>query len=130
MAAVRRNELAVLARDRHVVQEDVGLGGTTRVRHLRIKEEARARVGATLDNEECGAGGQRLDGLTIASRQGNGSLLDVLRHRREAEDRGCGRVKRLVVGHCALQTIISGTVLSVNVHHPTSAGTVSTVSPH
>ncbi len=49
-----------------------------------------------------------LDGLlAIAADAGRaGSLFDVLRHRREAEDGGCGRVKRLVVGRVR-QTIIS-----------------------
>ncbi len=64
------------------------------------------------------------DGLAIASRQGNRSLFDVLKSQARGQWK-CSRVKRLVVGHCALQTIISGTALSVNVHHPTSAGTVT-----
>jgi len=82
--ALRGDELAVLTRHRHVIEEDISLRRATGVGHLGIQEETGSGVGAALNDQQGRASGQSLDSLTGASRQGNRSLLNVIRERRGA----------------------------------------------
>src|SRR3954447_15089651 len=73
-AATLAVELHVTTADRHVVEEDVAVGGPAGRRDVLVEQEAAARVGAALDPEQRRAGGQWLHRARVRVRRGLGDL--------------------------------------------------------
>src|SRR4051794_24657295 len=73
-AAALAVELHVTAADGHVVEEDVAVGVPTGRRDVLVEQEAAARVGTALDDEQGRTGRQRLHRARVRIRRGLGDL--------------------------------------------------------
>ena len=63
------DELGVLARDRHVVEEDLSALGAARDGAVGVQQEPLPHARTALDDQQGGVAGQRADGGGVLGRQ-------------------------------------------------------------